>query len=119
MVQRVKWKNLFEPQNSHKKKKSWHNSEDVRKNKLGSHWSVSLAYVLTSRPLRDLVSKDKVDSVVGRQYLKLASGLHMHTCTCVHHHRHEYRHMYIYTLCFEPTIESLRLHMSVYHWALR
>ena len=115
----MKWKNLFEPQNSHKKKKSWHNSEDVRKSELGSRWPVSLAYVLTSRPLRDLVSKDKVDSVVGRQYLKLASGLHMHTCTHVHHHRHEYRHTYIHTLCFEPTIESLRLHMSVYHWALR
>lgn len=84
----------------------------MRKSELGSRWPVSLAYVVTSRSVRDLVSKDKVDSVVGRQYLKLASGLHMHTCTRVHHHRHEYRHTYIHTLCFEPTVESLRLHIS-------
>lgn len=69
----------------------------MRKSELGSRCPVSLAYVVTSRSVRDLVSKDKVDSVVGRQYLKLASGLHMHTCTRVHHHRHEYRHTYVYT----------------------
>lgn len=51
----------------------------MRKSELGSRWPVSLAYVVTSRPVRDLVSKNKVDSVVGRQYLKLSSGLHVHT----------------------------------------